>query len=306
MTEILRHEETVPSADRTPIYCRTWQPAEGAETRPLWLVFIHGFPEHSGRYERVATRWAARGFPCAAFDYRGHGKSGGVRAYCESFQEFLDDLDAFLGWLAPQRGETPLAIVGHSHGALLTIAHTLQRGPAAGLVGTVLSSPFLGIAVKVGWMKERSARLMSRLAPTLAIPSGIPSSDLSHDPEVAPAYDADPLIPKKVTVRWFTEVTAIHAAVRDRGADYPVPCLVLQAGDDRIVDVGASRRFGEALPKDRGRYEELPGLYHEIFNEVEADREKAFAFVDEWLEDRLAELRSTAKAAAEAAPAKAD
>jgi lysophospholipase len=50
-----------------------------------------------------------------------------------------------------------------------------------------------------------------------------------------------------------------------------VPLLVMQAGDDKIVDKqSVNRWFNRLFNKDRA-YKEWDGLYHEIFNEPERD-----------------------------------
>ena len=52
------------------------------------------------------------------------------------------------------------------------------------------------------------ARLLDRLAPKLAIPSGIPPSFVSRDPEVVRVYDEDNRRVRKITVRWASVMEA--------------------------------------------------------------------------------------------------
>jgi alpha-beta hydrolase superfamily lysophospholipase len=43
--------------------------------------------------------------------------------------------------------------------------------------------------------------VLGRLAPGVAVSSGLDSGDLSHDPEVARAYDGDPLVHDRICAR---------------------------------------------------------------------------------------------------------
>lgn len=59
------------------------------------LVALHGFAEHSGRYEHVWPTFAARGIEVFAYDQRGAGRSGPsqgdttVRQNVEDLKEFI-------------------------------------------------------------------------------------------------------------------------------------------------------------------------------------------------------------------------
>ena len=76
------------------------------------------------------------------------------------------------------------------------------------------------------------------------------------------------------------------ANVNERGAEIRLPILVLQAGDDRLVDPRATEAFAAQIPPEQKRVRFYPGLYHEIFNETDKDR--VFEDLERWL-DRLLE-----------------
>lgn len=69
-----------------------------------------------------------------------------------------------------------------------------------------------------------------------------------------------------------------------------LPMLLLHGEDDPLCMAEGSRRFFEALPRDRVKGSDVriyPGLRHEIFNEPE--RGEIFADVLTWIEARLAD-----------------
>src|SRR5579885_1451629 len=83
---------------------------------PFAVVWVHGFGSHRGGEKSAAVRaeCARRGWPFAAFDFRGHGASSGDMLGLSS-SRLLDDLDAVRRFLAG-RGHTRPGLVGSSMG----------------------------------------------------------------------------------------------------------------------------------------------------------------------------------------------
>jgi lysophospholipase len=73
----------------------------------------------------------------------------------------------------------------------------------------------------------------------------------------------------------------------ERAPEVRLPLLILQAGDDRLVDPRATENFASRVEAQAKESHVYPGLYHEIFNELPADRELVFADLERWLEARL-------------------
>ncbi|MGM0574181.1 MAG: alpha/beta hydrolase [Myxococcota bacterium] len=244
-----------------------WHPVEDPRAT---LVFVHGFGEHSGRYLHVFEAMNAAGFDCLGFDYRGYGRADGRRGYVERFDDYVDDVERAVRAARDRRPDAPLFIVGHSQGGLVAAAYALARGDRAD--GFALSSPGFGVAVPVPAWKDALARVMSRIWPTLSVPTGIESSLVSRDPDVVAAYDADPLVLRAATARWYVEFLEAQERILAGAGRIDRPMLVLQAGDDRLVDPAATRRFFERLGSEDKTFVPYEGLYHEIFNEPERDR----------------------------------
>ncbi|HOX43371.1 MAG TPA: lysophospholipase [Myxococcota bacterium] len=265
--------------DGLRLFFRSWSVPE-----PRGLVaLLHGYAEHCGRYDHVAARLNEAGWSVAAVDYRGHGQSGGKRAHIEAFEEYLGDLDAFLGEARRAGFEGKPVLLGHSQGGLIA-ARYAELHPE-GLRALALSSPFMDLAMQIPAVKAMAGRVMSRVWPSFSMPSGLDPSWVSHDQAAVARYAADPLVSHNTTARWFTEVTRAQAETLAEAGRLALPLLVQQAGDDRLALVEATRRlFGGAGSQDK-RLEVYEGYYHEIFNEVGKDR--VFADLTGWL-DRLA------------------
>lgn len=244
------------------------------------VALVHGFAEHSGRYKALANEISRAGWSVAAFDYRGHGQSGGRRAHIDSFTGYLDDLESFLAEIAKQGYDDNPFLLGHSLGGLIA-ARFCERG-ANNLKGLVLSSPFLDMAFKVPPVKALGGKLLSGVLPTLSLKTGLDPSVLSHDQEVCERYAADPLVSDVASARWFTEILQAQADAFRNVTEIKLPLLVLQAGEDRLASAEATRHFFEAAQSTDKNFQLYEDYFHEIFNEV--GRDKVIADLLAWLE----------------------
>ncbi len=267
--------------------------ADGLELRlHTWLVdaprvtvaLCHGYGEHAGRYAHVARALNRRGISLVGGDLRGHGRSDGRRGSIGRFGDYLADLDAIVEAARERAAGGEVALMGHSLGGLVSCAWLLSRGGDR-LIGVVLTSPFLGLNTKSRLLATLTAPL-SRLAPELRADAGFTGEDLTHDPELARAYDADPLVNKKVVLRTIQEARAAIRRVHERAGELTRPTLLLYAGDDRIVSADSTDRFAESLRMADRTCERLPGYYHEVLNEPRAMREPLLDRIAAWLLDR--------------------
>jgi lysophospholipase len=274
--------ETFRGADGVDLWAEDYPTTAPARAAAL---IVHGYAEHGGRYVGLARHLADAGFATMTFDYRGHGRAGGMRGHCDRFTDFVGDLQRACARVVAG-GERPLVLVAASHGALIALRALVEpaRFPLPGVTAAALISPFLGVKMPVPRWKLVLGRVASRFAPRLAIPHGINADDFSHDPAVAPAYRKDPLTVTKTTARWFTEATAAQELVAARAGALSIPTLWLVAGADRVVDADATRRV-YATAGGAKEIRTYDGLYHELTNEVEKDR--VIADLDTWLASRF-------------------
>lgn len=274
----------IENNDGTKLFWRRLAPSQDATGV---LLFVHGLAEHSGRYTHVMEHFTARGYDCWAFDYRGHGQSSGPRVHVHHFDEFLMDLRATHSMVREKCPGMPLVLVGHSQGGLVALRYTLAYPDD--LDGIIVSSPFLGIhpSSQPNPVLRGVARVLSMVTPRLMLSKPPDASLLSRDPEVGPAYLADPLTSYSVSARWFTEVTAAHRDTRERAGALKARALVMQSGADRLADPAATRAWVNAAPAGLVDYVEWEGFYHEMFNEPE--KEQVFEHIEAWLRDHLPE-----------------
>jgi alpha-beta hydrolase superfamily lysophospholipase len=205
------------------------------------------------------------GWAVLTWDVRGHGQSPGARGAIDHFDRYLRDFDAALARTRELAPGTPVALVGHSHGSLITLrALTSDRPPDVACA--VLASPYLGLRLEVPGYKKLLARAASRFAPNFAQPNALRVEDLTSDRQKQADRLADKLCFDIATARWFTESSAAQAYVLAHANRIRIPTTWLVGGADPIADPAASRRVADRVPN--AHYHDLAGLKHEVFNEV--------------------------------------
>lgn len=247
------------------------------------VVIVHGYAEHKGRYGHVVAALAGAGYECHLLDQRGHGDSAGPRGHVSRFAEYRDDLDRFAAAVRERGGApAPLILLGHSLGGLVSLDFVIHRPDVFSAIAA--SSPFLLPAFKIPFYKQMIVPLAARLAPALAVPSGLDSGGLSHDPEVARAYDADPLVFPTATPGWLAAVQEAQEEVFARAGEIRLPVLLLLGSADPIAAPERGRALFERLASPDKRLVVYEGLLHEVFNEVE--RERVIGDLLAWLNEK--------------------
>jgi alpha-beta hydrolase superfamily lysophospholipase len=245
------------------LFRRSWLPRAPVRV----VVLVHGYGEHSGRYEQTASDLARAGFEVHAYDHQGHGQSGGARCHVRRFDDLLDDLEGFVAAVRAERPPLPVVVVGHSMGGLVVAAYASQRDPQ--VAGVVTSGAALATSENLSRGQLIAAHVLKRIAPRLSLASVLDPDALSRDPEVVRAYLADPLVERKITASLASEMLSAMKRTAASAARVAVPMLLQHGEDDSICPVAGSRDFFEQLKVTQRGLCTYPGLRHEIFNEPE-------------------------------------
>jgi acylglycerol lipase len=272
-------EETITTADGLALHSERFV-ASGAPRAAV--VMVHGFSAHCGAYRHVAAALATAGYAVTAFDCRGHGRSQGRPGYVRRFADYADDLDRVLGSARAGSPGRPLAVLAHSHGVTITLDYLL-RGVGV-LDALVAAAPYLELLLKVPAYKKVMSPVLGALWPTLTMWNEISPETTSRSPEVCAEMATDPLVHHVATPRWFNEVRATQARLRDSAAKLQVPTFMPVAGDDRLVDAAASLAFARAA----GSIVEVK-VYERLFHELylEPERQRVIGDIVAWLHRRF-------------------
>ena len=276
----MRYDEIeLKAGDATRLFVRRYTPSAADASRTLLIV--HGALEHGGRYEHISRLFVERGWNVVAADLRGHGRSGGPRIHVTRFRQYVDDLERVCKHFHLRPKQT--AALGHSMGGLVSIrfAQKLQERVAA----LALTSPLLGIKVAIPQTTLLLGKLLSYLVPRWRFRSRIDPAETTHDSVVLKRRAEDPLIGRSVTAGWFFEINRAMQTAWDESDRLRLPLLVVQAGQDRIVDPVVVEPWLKTVGSVDTHFCRLPEHRHEVLNET--DWETTTEDIAEWLNERI-------------------
>lgn len=263
------------------LFYQAWLPEQPVGS----MVIAHGAGEHSGRYLHVGSFFAERGLAVYALDYRGHGRSEGTRLHVESLEEYIQDLHTFIGLVTDHQAALGKPVlVGHSMGGLVALA-CAETHPGS-VRALVLSSPWLATRQPPTPVEQFLSNLFDRLWPHGRIPRTIAVSACTRDPEMAAAYENDPLRTPKGTWRWARRMLDSQLRVCAGARNLQVSSLWLQAGEDRLVDPETTQAAYRLVGYPDKTFFLYDDSYHELFNEPPAHRARVLADVEHWLCER--------------------
>ena len=266
----------IDGAGGNRLYIRDHLPTSGQSIGTF--VCVHGLGEHGGRYGHFAEWLAERGWRVIIGDLRGHGCSGGTRTHVLSFEEYPSDLAEI--WRHFQLQNKSAVLFGHSMGGLIAI-----RGVQMGCVdpaALVLTSPLLGLKLRVNPIKRLLGQLLVRFIPTARFRNGLDPRNMTRDARFAEERRNDPLIVRTVTASWFFAMQrCIQEGLRDADR-IQVPILAFRGMQDETTDGDI---LAEWLSKTNSRSSELVSLpmhVHEVFHE--SDWTESMDRMIQWLE----------------------
>jgi alpha-beta hydrolase superfamily lysophospholipase len=279
--------ETFPSSDQSvqlfqTIHRRKDLAPSASPVRALLIV--HGLGEHGGRYLHAPHYLKDTVDVVYCLDQRGHGRSEGLRGHCDRFTQFTDDLMTAISRmheeLTHKYGKAEIHVLGHSLGGLVVL-RTHFLNPTLPVKSVAVTSPLLGIKVKIPFLKRLAGNALSNIWGTLQLPNVVDPSVLSHDPAVKVAYVADRLVHNKVTPRFFSEMQMAIADTAQRDAGFAYPLQMQISAQDHIVDPEVSQKFFRNLKIRDKQLKVYPAFFHECLNEV--DKEKTFEDLASWI-----------------------
>jgi len=255
------------------------------------VAVLHGYAEHLGRYQEITHALVTAGYAVHLMDARGHGQSGGKRAHCDKFDEYLQDTELFLARVTSQANGAPVFLLGHSHGGLVAARYLLDKPNA--VKAALLFSPYFRLKLAVSPLKVWAARLIGKALPALPMKNALKVEQLTRDVAIQNATKTDPLYQQIATPRWFSESTAAQETVLRRATEFVTPFIMFFGGADPIADPVAGREFFAAATSKDKQLKVYDGLLHELFHEPE--RDLVLRDMLTWLDERA---KAPAKAVA--------
>eukprot|EP00041_Stephanoeca_diplocostata_P016601 m.327781 g.327781 ORF g.327781 m.327781 type:complete len:343 (+) comp20421_c0_seq1:61-1089(+) len=285
---MLETTSTFKNRHDNEVFYRQWSRG-GDEAKPkAFIVGIHGYGEHSGRYTWVAEQLTTLGVTFIMADNIGHGKSvpeqenlGKALLNYNDLVDTVEDLVKHCDAMQSHR-KLPFFLFGHSYGGLQTFLTGLR------LCNTDLGSRCRGIMLSGSAFRVAGnslcprpynpffrgiANLMCAVAPGLQSP-GAPLSELTGSEEVNAAYQEDPLVfGGEINAYTGNQVVLGGMHARRDASNFYHSILVMHGGIDKICPKHGSEEIFKAVSSKDKRLRVYSGLKHEILNEPEGRKE---------------------------------
>lgn len=269
------------------------------------VVILHGYGEYGERYSHTAFWLHAAGWSVSAMDQRGFGRSGGARGDADGIRAFVDDFVHFLrmerhrdalraaappriveGVPMPPSPVMPLIVLGHSFGGLVSLLTALWHPDV--LEGLILSSPAVGLR-RLSLVERILQGVLSRTAPHFRLHWASDKTRVCSDPVLVQRYWADPLCHQMITPAFVMALEEGRRELLPFGAEMDRPILLLEAGEDTLVDPDRSDALWTAMRPGLLERHRLHGYRHEVFHDRR--RREIEALSEAWLEIRVRDWR---------------
>jgi alpha-beta hydrolase superfamily lysophospholipase len=277
----MRHHEGYFQGPRSKqIYYQSWLP--DSDPRAILLI-VHGIQEHSGRYQNVVDHFTPLGYGVYALDQIGHGRSDGTRAFVDRFEDFMHTISIFVELIQDHNPDTPIFLVGHSMGGLISAAYLLDH--QEDFSGAIFSGGMVSIPDFVSAATVTIGKILSVLVPKLGLVRLVPEL-ICTDPKVVEAYINDPLVSLgKSTARLGAELLKGMQRVTAEMDKIKLPIIILHGSDDKLVSPSDGQKLYNTISSPDKTIKIYDGYYHEVFNEP--GRDVVFSDVNTWLEKQL-------------------
>lgn len=250
------------------------------------VLMFPGRTEYVEKYGRLASDLAAEGYGMVAFDWRGQGLSDRPAhrrdmGHVLSFDEYRQDVAAFLKALEPMNLPKPWFLIGHSMGGCIGLRALYDGLPVA---AAAFTGPMWGLQM---------SPLLKTLSPAIMALSGPLGFGKTFAPTTGPwaplVFENNTLTTDRDQFDYMSRQTDSHpdlalggpsltwvkAAIRETSALMAMPALDLPTisivgTGERVVDIDAVKKRMASWPK--GSYLGIDGGEHEVLMESEDRR----------------------------------
>ncbi len=241
------------------------------------ILMVHGIGEHSGCYVRWAQKFVDQSIGFLAIDLRGHGRSTGKRGHA-TMKEMKNDLKMILKDVRKRIPKIPIVLYGHSMGGQVVLSYALDKG--AKVQGVIASSPWLQLVKPPAKIMIRAAKILSRVAPSLTLTSGVKANQLAHDGMETKSTKTDPLMHKRISVKLFTDLLENGEHIMHSKHRLHIPLLLMHGSADQLTSYHASKMLANNAGKYT-EYKQWKGMYHDLHNDT--NNEAVFQYVMKWI-----------------------
>jgi lysophospholipase len=256
------------------------------------LVVLPGRTEPYAKYAEVVYDLREAGYSVYLLDHRGQGASGRMTAdremgYVRKFADYVRDLELFMEKVVRARPHRKTYLLAHSMGAAISTLYAMAH--PGHFDAAVFSSPMFQL--QTGKYSEPMALAMSSAAVAAGQGKHYAPGKGPYDPKEVfgdnnathsekrwgVSHDLMVLNPLfrmgGASMGWVKESILADYRIRARAADFHVPVLIYQAGQDQTVKLSGQAEF--CAKAEKCSLHLFPEALHEVLQEKDAVRDVA-------------------------------
>ncbi|MFX1325147.1 MAG: alpha/beta hydrolase [Promethearchaeota archaeon] len=266
------------------LFYQNWLPDNG-EIK-AYIIAIHGWGTHSDRMALPAEYLTEKGYAIYSFDLRGHYRNAGeILGHIDSIDHIQKDILLFMDFIQERIDDKKIFLMGHSFGGLLCLIFAINHPD---LPGILISSPLLEMYMKLSMGKKVIKSISStiaKLSPNKILNNIIDQNQLTSDLKILRKHIANKNKIEFISAKSATEIEKFAKWAMDNASNLICPIMIMQGGNDKIVDKKKAEEFFAKVKSKDKTYKEYPGFLHEVWNEK--GRVQVYQDMFVWLEKHI-------------------
>lgn len=235
---------TFLAADGTELGYVVHRPPNGS-VKDTAFLYLHGIESHAGWFAEAARLLSADGYPVYSIERRGSGinreNRGCPSGHVPRGVDLLEDLHRAVRNARLHSGARGLYLIGLSWGGKYAMAYDVRHpGEVDGLI---LITPGIKPKVDVGICEKLAILRDAIFAPERPHKIPIQPEMFTTTPRLLDFIKNDPLRLRTVSAAFLWQSRGMDRLLDRRGSTPHAPVLIFLAGNDRIIDNDATRRF---------------------------------------------------------------
>ena len=234
-------------------------------------MVLHGVQSHGGWYHRLGRTLSSAGYVTSFPDRRGSGANERDRGHTPSARRLIRDLVEWMQAVRSEQPRLPTAVAGISWGGKLAVILAAWHPELVDAVALICPGlhPRVGVTARdklaIAWA------LLTNRRKTFPIPLSDPAL-FTDSPEGQAFIAADPLGLREATAGLLAASVLIDRIVARTPSKIRQPALLMQAGQDRIIDNALTRAFFNRIASADAQVIDYPEGHHTLEFDPEPDR----------------------------------
>ncbi len=256
-----------------------------------WLVdqpkaiclLIHGLGGHSQRWESFARFFLQHKISSYAIELRGFGQTKEIKGHIDSFEIYLNDVDALSQIIQQEHPAVPLFLIGESLGGLIAFLMAIKKPMA--FAGLICLSPAFKSILKFSILDQMTILASALVHPKKQFAVPFNAQMCTRDSDYQQIIEKDAREHRIASARLLTQILLAQFRAKFLASQLKTPTLFLLSQRDLLVDTKISQNIFHKLRVEDMAIIQYPTMYHGL--SIDLEKENVFTDILTWLMQRL-------------------